>query len=93
MKPFWMVFGEGGREPYGRHERREDAVETAKTLATNNPGQTFTLVQPTHSYRLTHGQREVDVFTHDDPDDMAHLAQAVGALNDRFVSRHDDLPF
>ena len=83
MKPFWMVHGEGTREPQKRHEARESAVIEAQRLARCNPGRSFTVLRSTHTYV----RRDVDVFAHDDPDDMAHLTGAAALLDD------SDIPF
>lgn len=85
MKPFWMVFGEGGRAPARKHETRESAAREAERLAMLNPKRTFTVLKA----ETAHIHRPVETFAYDDPDDMAHLAGAAAL----FDARDPDIPF
>lgn len=42
---FWMVWGEFGSQPRFKHSSKQSAEDEAKRLATNNPGQSFYVLE------------------------------------------------
>lgn len=64
MKPFWMVHGEGGREPQKRHETYEAAAAEAERLAVRFPKVVFTVL----ASDTWHVHRPVESGSYGNPD-------------------------
>ena len=82
MKPFWMVYGVGGRGPSYRHDTEGSAIREAERLAECAPGTTFVVLEATQAIRL----RRFDRFD-------LRLAPAPPGVRESRADDEDDIPF
>ncbi len=83
MKPFWMVFGVGGRGPAYQHDTEASAVREAERLADMSPGDVFVVLEATHAIRA----RKFDRF------DLRTAPSPKGQRMRRENLGEDDIPF
>lgn len=83
MKPFWMVYGVGGRGPSYRHDTEGSAIREAERLAERSPGTTFVVLEATQAIRM----RKFERF------DLRSAPSPKGQRVPRACETEDDIPF